>query len=152
MKKTFSITIANGKPTCAELAGYELPELPRNQENDVDAMAISSSKLLYSEPLLHEEVIKRRKYINGFIDGYAKARERFEFSREDMVQAFAFGRTLEPFDTFDEFIQSIRNRTPIAIEVEMEIEVEPNTGVEMGEYPATNPDGTVKVVKWIFNE
>lgn len=35
-------------------------------------------------------------------------------------------------------------RHPIAIEVEMVIEVEPNTGVEMGEFPATHPDGTVK--------
>ena len=26
MTKRFNITIINGKPTCAELAGYELPE------------------------------------------------------------------------------------------------------------------------------
>jgi hypothetical protein len=41
-------------------------------------------------------------------------------------------------------------RTPIAIEVEMVVEVEPNTGVEMGEYPATHPDGTVKGV-WVYS-
>lgn len=166
MTKQFKI---NPDLTCPELAGYRLPPFPRCHEDDVDAMALDE----------YEQAVKRKGqeyaggYYEGIIDGYNKAREKYEFSREDMHKLADWILKLTPrqkvsvwsksgesnsglFDMdgeqlADKFIEkNIRTqRTPIAIEVEMVVEVEPNTGTEMGEYPATHPDETVKG-RWVY--
>ena len=43
----------------------------------------------------------------AFIKGYNKAKEEYKYTEEDMIKAFAYGRTLEPFDSFEDFIQSL---------------------------------------------
>lgn len=43
----------------------------------------------------------------GYIEGWKKHSEKYRFTEEDMVQAFAYGRTLEPFDSFEHFILSL---------------------------------------------
>ena len=137
MKKTFSITIINGKPTCAELAGYELPELKFSHQDLIDLV----------------QAIKDYTYESGGVLGYDE-REASEF-----VDIFLNGR----------------NRTPIAIEVEMRYyykdciqfddtdtiwiecyksrfdELKKLTMIETKEVPKLNPDGTVKGT-YIFNE
>ena len=168
MKKTFSITITNNKPTCPELAGYELPSCSRCQEDDVVNEAWASKPDRTGEAPLMYKV------------GYTEARERFEFTERDLMQAFTHcakyasecasrGIDVDFSNEWKEFIASLRNRTPIAIEVEMvEVKSDINgtylcshwtksgcSNIQCECYkikPATNPDGTVKVVKWIFNE
>ena len=161
MTKRFKI---NPDLTCPELAGYKLPSFPRSQEDDMEALAESQYPIKKGGsawmPTTHD--CNQANKQEGFISGYTKAREKFEFSEADMVQAFAYGKTLEPFDSFDDFISNIRKirtpRTPIAIEVEMVQKFQPDKSKRENELngvyyePKLNPDGTVKVVKWIFND
>ena len=41
------------------------------------------------------------------------------YTREQMIDAFSYGKTLEPFDCFDDFIESL---TPIELPSDEEIE------------------------------
>ena len=107
MLKRFNITITNGKPTCAELAGYELPEWKFSHQDLIDLV----------------QAIKDYTYESGGVLGYDE-REASEF-----VDIFLNGR----------------NRTPIAIEVEMERV----WNGDCFDIPATNPDGTVKG-RWVY--
>jgi len=40
-----------------------------------------------------------------------------KYTEEDMIQAFAYGRTLEPFDSFEDFIQSLQPKTEWEVEI-----------------------------------
>lgn len=150
MTKTFPITIINGKPTCAELPGYELPSFSRYQDNDVDAMAKDTFPPTNSHLDRLDEVDGNAYYRSIWKSGYHKAREKFEFTEDDIRKAMNFGMfgySGEQKTTIG-FIQSLRTpRTPIAIEVEMEpIYADDAFGetYQIGWAPTTNPDGTVK--------
>jgi hypothetical protein len=161
MKKTFKLT---PDLTCPELEGYKLPEMPNYQDGEIEGMAESQygtdiDSIRGGNPYDLNKDLK-----SGFVRGYSKAREKYEFTLYDMAQAFAYGRTLEPFDSFDDFIASLRTpRIPIAIEVEMvEVKVSPmgrivdpmdvgqnQSSCKWEQRPATQPDGTVKGV-WVY--
>lgn len=154
MTKTFPITIINGNPTCLELPGYELPECSRCQEDDID---IPNG--------CHEE------FEFGYEAGYRKAREKYEFTKQDLidlVQALkdytSECHVILGHDEWDAFVfvdifLAGRNRTPIAIEVEMVVNCTGNndngcfmdaSGHDCGCIkPAKNPDGTLKG-RWVY--
>lgn len=161
MTKTFPLLPDN---TCPELAGYKLPELPRSQEDDVKAMAKEEFNNI-DNPI--RSGIDNHSYKTGFTEGYRKAREKFEFSRQDLIdlveglkvytsetQSILGDDTWEASDFVDMFIDNRTPRTPIAIEVEMEREYIIPSGKDVKyiyvDIPATNPDGTVKVVRWVY--
>ena len=133
----------------------------------------------------HEDIITDKTLgehtQDDFKSGYTKAREKYEFTRQDLIDLVESLKDYtaeshnilghderEPSEFVDIFLNG-RNRTPIAIEVEM-VEVRSESfrisGCDKFTYagcikntctcyklvPATHPDGTVKVVKWIFNE
>jgi len=51
----------------------------------------------------------------AFKDGYNKAKETYKYTDEDMRSAFEYGKTLEPFDSFDDFIKSLQqSKFPVA--------------------------------------
>jgi hypothetical protein len=137
MKKTFKIEIANGKLTCPELDGYELPEI------EIEPIGQPLTDYV-NQKRTQEECI-------GFIDGYNKAREKFEFTERDLRKAYDTNHySKEDKDNqWDNFIASLRTaRTPIAIEVEMVEDYNSAFGVWQT-IPATNPDGTVKG-RWVY--
>jgi hypothetical protein len=157
MKKTFKLT---PELTCPELEGYKLPEIPKYQDDEIIEQGNIFSNGFALE--LRQQLVSALN--EGFKAGYSKAREKYEFTLYDMAQAFAYGRTLEPFDSFDDFIASLRTpRIPIAIEVEMvEVKVSPmgrivdpmdvgqnQSSCKWEQRPATQPDGTVKGV-WVY--
>ena len=123
--------------TCPELAGYKLPPCSRCQEDGVE---IESEKYGFRVPYNGSNEFYDKDAIKHFKAGYHKAREKFEFSESQLRQALsmAFIAVQDGGNiTSDEIIQSLRTpRTPIAIEVEYELD----------EFPLTNPDGTVKGV------
>lgn len=146
MTKQFKI---NPDYTCPELAGYKLPPCSRCQEDEIN----------YAE-ILH---LKSRQTGNsfelGFKAGYHKAREKYEFSREQLLMAIKIARTpkkitfdgdeltgkiihkhLSPSEVISEVI-ALTTRHPIAIEVEMWPSI---PGKDDKEIPKLNPDGTVK--------
>lgn len=46
----------------------------------------------------------------GFVKGYIECQkdtDNNEYTKEDMEKAFKYGRTLEPFDCFEDFIISL---------------------------------------------
>lgn len=151
MTKRFKI---NPDFTCPELAGYKLESFSIGQEDDVEKLSISAfplnEKTSWGRGYSYDNERKR----TGFIAGYHKAREKFEFTESDLRRALsmAFIAVQDGGNiTSDEIIASFRTPClPVAIEVEMEVTNTP--GFARGKFPATNPDGTVKVVKWIFNE
>ena len=134
--------------TCPELAGYKLPEVEQRQEDDV--------YIDYPErPLGIQGIVD---YQLGFQSGYAKAREKFEFSESDLISAIEMAKDSGYY--LSEIIQSIRTpRTPIAIEVEMEytcckrymncIGCDATEDMIQPIIPATHPDGTVKG-RWVY--
>lgn len=178
MTKTFKIEIENGKPTCPELVGYRLPSFSRSQEDDVEALAEREYREYPSDPkgsnYQNNRDVNCHRKRKAFIKGYHKACERFEFTRQDLID---FAQSLkdytheshvilghderDAFEFVDVFLSG-RNRLPVAIEVEMEYTCCKRylncKGCDATEdmiqpiKPATNPDGTVKVLKWIFNE
>jgi hypothetical protein len=147
MTKQFKI---NPDLTCPELAGYKLPSFSRSQEDDVEipeGFANSYQNYAFGE---------------GYKSGYTKAREKFEFSEEQLKQAFftGFEMALDTFSSksksvvFHNYLKSLRTpRNPIAIEVEMAKPSESFgafVGNSIGEFvPALNPDGTVKG-RWVY--
>jgi hypothetical protein len=158
MKKTFALTTENGKLTCPELDGYELPE---HQEDDVVSEAWASNPDRTGEaPLMYKA-------------GYTEARDKFEFTREDIRNAFLYAISLtaeghngeyssgnDPDieiqfgEDADEYIASLRTaRTPIAIEVEIDAPIYADDAFGktylIGKGVATNPDGTVKG-RWVY--
>jgi hypothetical protein len=178
MLKRFALTNTDGKLTCPELDGYELPELPERQEDDnIDKVADEETNDIkegcsdYAFKDIYKEFVK---------SGYRKAREKYEFTREDMIEAFKSGFKITN-ETFNEefsdypyvaewftpklnnFIASLRTaRTPIAIEVEMvegfedeynDFSVSMNglNGIRIGRAsrPKLTPDGTVKG-RWVY--
>jgi uncharacterized GH25 family protein len=90
---------------------------------------------------------------------YNKAREKYEFSREDLVHAIDLAQEVHKpkychhyeHTYTPEQIMSIL-LTPIAIEVEM-VQKSINGSIPVGQdwecVPATNPDGTVKG-RWVY--
>lgn len=167
MTKTFQIL---PDLTCPELAGYKLPPYSRCQEDGVVSDAWASNPDRTGEaPFMYKA-------------GYTEAREKYEFSREDLMGLLFFihSKRLDPLacevikdgkkidvnfwntrthsecmasDIVRYYIESI-SRTPIAIEVDFypELYDGTETTANLSGRPALNPDGTVKVVKWIFNE
>lgn len=81
MTKTFPITIENGNPTCAELAGYELPEWKFSHQDLIDLV----------------QAIKDYTYESGGVLGYDE-REASEF-----VDIFLNGRNRTPIAIEVEF-------------------------------------------------
>ena len=147
MTKTFKLT---PDLTCPELAGYKLPQI------ELDGVG---------QPLTDyiKEKHNQAECI-GFIDGYTKAREKYEFSREDMAKVIEYMiknpisaelRTELEIDfnngvsVLSKYFERILTpRTPIAIEVEMD-STKSLLGVWTGFVPALNPDGTVKG-RWVY--
>lgn len=135
--------------TCPELAGYKLPSFPRSQEDGSELMQLSLDigKEFYIEGNYDFE--------NGVRKGYTKAREKYEFSESDLDKSISWATNKArrgdiSAKDIDDFIISLRTpRKPIAIEVEMWASI---PGKDDKEIPKLNPDGTVKVVKWIFND
>jgi hypothetical protein len=159
MKKTFALTTTNGKLTCPELVGYELPEW-EGQEEDVDAMA----KEEYPEPNPYNtyQSVGNDLKISGFIKGYRKARDKFEFTEHHIKLALLRGYKLgkkngSEMDRKSEeknILNYLRTaRTPIAIEVEGVREYIVPFGYDSdGVYcdkHVLNPDGTVKG-RWVY--
>jgi len=143
--------------TCPELVGYKLPSFPRSQEDDIEAMAKEEFNNI-DNPI--RSGIDNHSYKTGFTEGYHKAREKFEFSREDMIdlveglkvytsetQSVLGHDTWEASYFVDMFIDNRTPRTPIAIKVEMWPSI---PGKDDKEIPKLNPDGTVKVVRWVY--
>jgi hypothetical protein len=162
MTKQFKI---NPDLTCPELAGYKLPSFPRSQEDDVEKH--------YSEELDKRwEVAKNykgqvagrhpdaftREEMKGMIRGYMEAREKFEFSEEHIIEAFKKGYLFGADGGghyLSQLLQSLRTpRTPVAIEVEFKKPIwgESACGeiLLLGKEIVLNPDGTVKVVRWVY--
>ena len=99
-----------------------LPPLPSG-EDDVEKLADEWYK---NASLLSN--LQADYYL--FIEGYNKAKEKYRFSEEDMVQAFAYGRTLEPFDSFEDFIQSLSQpEMPIGFKCEMRDYITPFSSI-----------------------
>ena len=139
--------------TCPELAGYKLPEVERRQE---DEMKVESEKYGFRVPYNGSNEFYDKDAIKHFEAGYTKAREKYQFTEEDMKYIFECGRNYQNNAevTFKVSIDHLRTqRTPIAIEVEM-VESPSYNAIRMQDkndcfayfIPATNPDGTVKGV------
>jgi hypothetical protein len=50
---------------------------------------------------------------SGFIDGYEKCEEDMaerKYTLNDMKKVFEYGKTLEPFDSFEDFIDSLNKQ------------------------------------------
>lgn len=153
MTKTFKLT---HDLTCPELAGYKLPPIERRQEDDVEAMAKEEFNNI-DNPI--RSGIDNHSYKTGFTEGYTKAREKFEFTEEEVrhiiLKSFLLGvdRGNYSKEIEDNLLQYLRTtRTPIAIEVEM-VQKSINGSIPVGQdwecVPATNPDGTVKG-RWVY--
>ena len=85
---------------------------PLEQEDD--------EKILFANEIENMLEYDRGRWY-GRIEGYNKAIEKYKFTEEDMIQAFAYGRTLEPFDSFEDFIQSLSHpKMPTHVEFETE--------------------------------
>ena len=150
--------------TCPELAGYKLPEVKQRQEDDVVAMAKEEFNSI-DKPI--RSGIDCHSYKVGFAECYTKAREKYEFTEDDMKYIFECGRNYQNNAevTFKVSMDHLRTpRTPIAIEVEMKCgrcymplseddcwsAKECCQGSEgYPDIPATNPDGTVKG-RWVY--
>ena len=155
MTKTFPIL---PDLTCPELAGYKLPPCSRGQEDGVEAMAELEYREYPSDPkgsgFQNNRDINCHRKRRAFIKGYTKAREKFEFSESDLMDAILWAMDkARRGDIYNQdiynFIQSLRTpRTPIAIEVEMVEQFEMVSGIHFV-VPATNPDGTVKG-RWVY--
>ena len=139
--------------TCPELAAYKLPEVEQRQEDDVVAMAKEEFNSI-DKPI--RSGIDCHSYKVGFAECYTKAREKYEFTEDDMKYIFECGRNYQNNAevTFKVSIDHLRTpRTPIAIEVEM-VESPSYNAIRMQDkndcfayfITATNPDGTVKGV------
>jgi len=152
MTKRFALT---PDLTCPELEGYKLPEIPSRY---VDNLGKDLTAYI-NEKHTQEECI-------GFVDGYSKAREKYEFTLADIRKAFLAGIEItgeggngeycngnspdiehEFGKDADIYIESI-TRIPIAIEVEM-VEVYLLSTDSCAKVPDTHPDGTVKGV-WVY--
>jgi len=86
-------------------------------------LPLNNSPILRAIDLLPplEEETDVEKRVLAYIAGYNKAKEKYKYTEEDMIQAFAYGRTLEPFDSFEDFIQSLSQpKMPIGFECEKE--------------------------------
>lgn len=176
MKKTFKLT---PELTCPELAGYALPSFPRHQRDDVEKK--------YSEELDKRAAIAKnykgqvagrhpdsftREEMKGMIRGYMESRDKYEFTRADMMRAIDLSQEVhkpkyspecEYEHTYTPEQVLLILRTPIAIEVEMEqvkvnlmgrivdpMDVTQNqSACKWLERPATNPDGTLKG-RWVY--
>ena len=145
MTKQFKI---NPDLTCPELAGYKLPEVNERSDKELRQISIDMGLEFY--------VGGNYDFENGVRKGYRKAREKYEFSEEQLKQAFfsGFEMALDTFSSksksvvFHNYLKSLRTpRTPIAIEVEM---VEAFEMVSRRHFfePAMHPDGTVKG-RWV---
>lgn len=142
MIKTFTLT---PNYTCPELVGYKLPSFPRSQEDDIEAMAKEEFNNI-DNPI--RSGIDNHSYKTGFTEGYHKAREKYEFSREDMINFAQWVESSNEANMYDrknrlrfepmmggnpesvkrmpELLELYLNRRPIAIEVEMvEVKVNP---------------------------
>jgi hypothetical protein len=148
MTKRFALTTENGKLTCPELAGYELPEWEGQKDADMEKKVrdIFPPKNSHLDRL--DEVDGNAYYRSIWRDGYRKSREKFEFTERDLRKAYDTNHySKEDKDNqWGNFIASLRTaRTPIAIEVEMERV----WNGDCFDIPATNPDGTVKG-RWVY--
>lgn len=125
--------------TCHELAGYKLPEVERGQEDEAEGMAKEEFNNI-DKPI--RSGVDYHSYKVGFVDGYTKAREKFEFTKQDLINftkwvenskeaAFydrknrmrfepTMGGNPESEKRMPELLELYLNRHPIAIEVEME--------------------------------
>ncbi len=164
MTKRFKLTT---DLTCPELAGYKLPPCSRGQEDGVEAIVKNLMGL--PDYLNLESMSPSMKGSFDFgVQCYNKAREKYEFSREDMAKVIEymiknpisaelrteleidFNKGVSVLSKYFERILTPRN--PIAIEVEM-IQKSINGSIPVGQdwecVPATNPDGTVKG-RWVY--
>lgn len=141
--------------TCPELAGYKLPSFPRSQEDDIEAMAKEEFNNI-DNPI--RSGIDNHSYKTGFAEGYRKAREKHEFTKEDLIDLVEWLVKADNSDNAEQFFGFSNNdmlthwlslrttRTPIAIEVEMWPAI---PGKDDKEIPKLNPDGTVKG-RWVY--
>jgi hypothetical protein len=134
--KRFALT---PEMTCPELEGYKLPEIPKSMEEDANKAWQSLDDTTGDAPHL-------------FKFGYTKAREKYEFTEADIIEAFKKGFLFGADGGrhyLSKLLSSLRTpRTPIAIEVEILFDY--NSILMDGKaIPATHPDGTVKGV-WVY--
>lgn len=49
---------------------------------------------------------------DGFINGYTQCQQDMDkkYTEEDMRKVFEYGKTLEPFDCFEDFIESLNKQ------------------------------------------
>ena len=66
--------------------------------------------------LANPNVCKTTNWIEGYRQALEDNKEK-KYTEEDMIQAFAYGRTLEPFDSFEDFIQSLQPKTEWEVEI-----------------------------------
>lgn len=68
------------------------------------------------------------------------------FTREQMIEAFRYGKTLEPFDCFDDFINSL---TPIELPSDEEIDVYVKSTGYYGHCTPEYHEGIEEGAKWM---
>jgi len=60
--------------------------------------------------------------IDDYKAGYNKAKEKYKYTEKDMKKAFEYGKTLEPFDSFEDLIQSLQQpKMPVGFKRSVEI-------------------------------
>ena len=91
--------------TVKQLSLQEVQELIG--EVDVEILAAN---------LANPNVCKTTNWIEGYRQALEDNKEK-KYTEEDMIQAFAYGRTLEPFDSFEDFIQSLQPKTEWEVEI-----------------------------------
>lgn len=83
-----------------EAKELDLPLLPPF-ENEVNINKLAETHAFNWYEKEDREIGKQ-----SFIEGYKVAQSK-QFSLEDMEKAFEYGKSLEPFDCFEDFIQSL---------------------------------------------
>ena len=161
MIKRFA-TLPNG--TCPDLAAFKLPPCSLSQEDDIETMAKEALKNRWPHLYLfgHPQKPYPTYYendLNNVMIGICKAREKYEFNRQDVEIALkAMEIALKPMDNdlastilrlkslkelqFGIIKQLLIPNTPL-IPIAFEVEY------ELDEFPLMNSDGTVKGV-WVY--
>lgn len=94
----------------------------------------------------------------GFFCGYNSTHHEYKFTFGDMIKSFNYGKTLEPFDSFEDLIESIMTARN-SIEVEIVIDNELTVIVNTNEYivnpnygkPMLDKNGCLILRKWKAN-
>lgn len=71
-------------------------------QEEIKVMANDFVSLAYNKQDLYD----------GFINGYTQCQQDMDkkYTEEDMRKVFEYGKTLEPFDCFEDFIESLNKQ------------------------------------------